>query len=234
MKKLRKNIKRFTSKYMLLQVTLATFLLFSIFSVTGLSWARFSSESNVKNEFKTPIINADIQESNEGNTYNGWINEGINWGADMGKFVRFANNGTGSIVIRASYAQNWSIDNDGEIALLSNYFLNEGLYLPVASPNWTAQGFLNPNLWYLGDDGWYYYRYVLGPGESTDDIIDYVSFASDAEIIYGEASYNLIFSVESCQYSLNSDNENELAAWTTFGMTYTELGGLLTWSNTAP
>jgi hypothetical protein len=215
----------------------------SVALVTGLvlttsegTLAYLSGQSSVSNTLKTPIVQTVVDESNDGGFESNWSNPGIVWGGNAAKFVRFTNEGESSVVIRASYAQSWTAE-DGSI-LSNTYYAGATAqppyYRPVAVPHWTNEGFGNTAYWYSTGDGWYYYRYPLAPGASTEAILDYVSFALLSDPDYANANYALNFQVESCQYSTNPQNENQQAVWETFRMTYAETAGVLTWSTPAP
>lgn len=194
------------------------------------SYAWLFGTNSADNSFITPIVEISVEESNDGTTYSGWSPQDIEWGSTAGKYTRFTNTGESAIVIRASYAQHWSVTAGADVTYLNNLYDNGSGYVNIATPNWVDGGFLNNTLWYNGGDGWFYYRYPLPVDGSTQTVLESVSFVAPVPEGYDEADYSLIFTVEGCQYSTNTDNENQQAVLLTFGKTYTVSGGSLTWS----
>jgi len=201
---------------------------------SGYSYAWLFGTSTADNNFLTPEMDVFVDESNDGSTYGTWTPQDIAWGGTVDKYARFTNTGEASVVIRAAYAQQWSVTNGAEVTYLNNLYENGLVFDEIAQPNWIAGGFLNAALWYDGGDGWYYYRQPLAPGDSTQTIMESVTFAAPVPEGYNDADYSLAFTVEACQYSTNPDNENQQAVWLSFAKTYTESGGSLVWSNSAP
>lgn len=201
---------------------------------SGYSYAWLFGSSTADNTFITPEMDIFVDESNDGTNYGAWTPQTIAWGDTVDKYARFTNTGEGAVVIRAAYAQNWSVTSGTDITYLNNLYANGFSNDPVAQINWIANGFMNPTLWYDGGDGWYYYRLPLAPGDSTPAVMESVTFVSPTPEGYADADYSLAFTVEACQYSANPDNENQQAVWLSFAKTYTESGGSLVWSNSAP
>lgn len=187
--------------------------------------------SNVLN---TPAVEISIDESNGGILYNGWTSQPVDWGEDIPKYTKFTNESGVYVLLRVSYSQDWVNDSSGSDVYLSNYYRVGENFVSLAVPNWTAEGFENTDIWFDDGNGWYYYRRALAPGESTQDIVDSVSFINMIPTEYSLAEYTLSFKAEVCQYSLNTENENQWASWESFGMTFTESSGTLTWSTDAP
>lgn len=194
------------------------------------SYAWLFGTNDADNSFNTPKVEVSVDESNDGGTYGAWTPQDIAWGSTVGKYTRFTNTGESAIVIRACYAQHWSVTAGANITYLNNLFDNGTGYVNVATPNWLDGGLLNNTLWYDGGDGWFYYRSPLPAGASTQTVLESVSFVTPVPAGYDEADYSLIFTVEGCQYSTNPANENQQAVLLTFGKTYSESGGILTWS----
>ncbi len=209
-------------------------LLLAVNLSTGRAGAWLFGSNAADNTFLTPELTVFVDESNDGNTYGEWTPQNIDWGASVDKYVRFTNTGESAVVLRASFAQQWTAANGGETVFLNNLYKTNGSYTAVAQPEWTADGFGNASLWYDGGDGWYYYRQPLAPGESTQTVLESVRFVSPAPAGYAAADYSLAFVAEACQYSENPDNENQQAVWLSFNKTYAESGGTLTWSSSAP
>jgi hypothetical protein len=194
------------------------------------SYAWLFGNNTADNSFITPKAEISVEESNDGNTFGVWTPQDIAWGGTVGKYTRFTNTGESAIVIRACYAQHWSVTEGVNVIYLNNLYDNGTGYVSAATPNWLNGGFLNNTLWYDGGDGWFYYRLPLPAGGSTQTVLESVTFVTPVPEGYGAADYSLIFTVEGCQYSVNPNNENQQAVSLTFGKTYTETGGILTWS----
>lgn len=181
------------------------------------------------------------------------------------KKVQFKNNGSSSVFLRITYTEYWEkINQDGSSTgeLLPNQTLNrdgdlidcmDKLVRDLSNPedpqvmDWKSPEANLSTQWFQGDDGWYYYKAILGPGENTDKILDYVTISNllnncsfATQDLYAEANYHLYFQVEAVQASdsagtLNSAEVNADATWTTWGKTATvDQDGNVTWSATAP
>jgi hypothetical protein len=219
----------------LIPVYVLFFLLFLGMNLgNSYSYAWLFGSSTADNTFVTPEMDIFVDESNDGINYGTWTPQDIAWGSTVDKYARFTNTGEGAVVIRAAYAQQWSVTSGTDVVQLNNLYANGFVFEEVAQPDWVDGGFLNTTLWYDGGDGWYYYRLPLAPGQSTQTILESVTFVSPAPEGYAAADYALAFKVEATQYSSNPDNENQQAVWLAFAKTYTESGGTLTWSTSAP
>ncbi len=106
------------------------------------------------------------------------------------KKVTFINEGEADVFIRAAYSEKWTSGN----MILPNP--------PGVSPK------INSDDWVKGDDGWYYYRYVL-PGSAsgkpedkrkTSSFIEKVTFGTLDET-YKKASYEIHAVMEIVQAS---------------------------------
>ncbi|MBW6467739.1 MAG: hypothetical protein K0B85_01050 [Coriobacteriia bacterium] len=210
----------------------------AVMLVLGAGFAYAVIASRALNTVTTPALTVAVEEGTDGEHYEGWTDPGTQWGATVPKYVRFTNTGQAHVVMRVSYAQAWTLETtEGGVPVtkqLSNTYRTETAEYAVATLDWTSAGLLNTDLWFDGGDGWYYYRHVLAPGESSDAVLASVTFVEPAPYGYDGAEYQLRFITESCQYSTNLLNKNQEAVWTTFGMTYEEVGGALVWSQTAP
>lgn len=212
---------------------IVAFTLLVVTSIFGFGnvYAWLSNQNTASNIINTPVAEVAIVEGNTPEDLDGWTPQNISWGNDVLKYVRFSNTGQSTMLIRATYAQTWKSGT----AYLSNLAKIDSGYVNVAEPHWTISGFTNNSLWwYNTNDGWYYYRKILEPGESTDVVMDKVTFISPEPPGYNGAEYSILFRLESCQYSSNPENENQLASWKTFGTTYTVSSGTLTWSTNQP
>ncbi|HOU10402.1 MAG TPA: hypothetical protein PL044_11220 [Clostridiales bacterium] len=200
----------------------------------GYSYAWLFGSNTADNTFRTPLLTVNVDESNDGSTYGEWTPQSVAWGTSVDKYARFTNSGQASVVIRASYAQYWTLTEGTDVTRLNNYYDTGSGWANVATPDWNAGGFADTSLWTDGGDGWFYYRRVLAPGQSTPDVLEAVAFVTPAPAGYEDAEYSLVFAVEACQVSLNDPNENQQAVWLNFTKTYTVSGGTLTWSDSAP
>lgn len=197
----------------------------------GSAYAWLSSASQVDNIINTPPLKVTIQEGNTDTDINGWDPKPINWGDSVPKFVRFTNTGEASILLRVNFSQTWTRLDGSTVVHLSNVVSTNNGLITLATPNWTGLGLDKPDYWwYNATDGWYYYRMVLDPGQEIGPVMNGVTFAAMPEGYYA-ARYDLRFLVEAVQYSTRPSNENLTAAQTTFGVSFTESGGVLTWSN---
>lgn len=147
---------------------------------------------------------------------------------DVTKEVSFTNTGSAAVFVRFTYAEYW----ETEIELLEGE--TEEDYVTL---NWSTDQENESNLmsWYAGDDGWYYYLFILGAGE-TISILDSVTFS---DRIPEGADYSLIFQVETVQVS-DEEDVNVAATEALFGITGTTdsvileygavLEGTVTWT----
>lgn len=118
-------------------------------------------------------------------------------GGKRTKQVAFQNDGTAPVVLRVHYSETFESTTEllPGMSAVKNW-----------TPEWTSQ-------WEKKPDGWYYYRKVLAPGETTARVLDSIRFPSEL----GEANhYALIFFVESVQVS-DEDAVNQDATLTAFG-----------------
>ena len=229
------QLKKFDRKWKKLEwvFPLCAVILLLVLNMTfanSYSYAWLFGTNNTDNSFITPELEVSVEESNDGAAYGVWTPQDITWGSAVGKHARFTNTGESSIVLRASYAQYWSLTEGSSVRYLNNLYFDGTNYINVATPNWVDNGFLNSTLWHDGGDGWFYYLLPLAPGESTQTVLESVSFVTPAPEGYDISDYSLAFKVEGCQYSKNPDNENQQAVLLTFGKTYTVSGGILAWS----
>lgn len=135
------------------------------------------------------------------------------------KEVSFKNAGTTDVFVRIAYIESWEKkDKNNDPILLSNQVNGKD----VTTKNW-AEHFTSK--WYDGGDGWFYYRQILPAGQSTEEILNSVTFPDDTQGAYqgyGDADYSLYFKVEMLQAStgdatLNKDTVNQEASQTVFG-----------------
>ena len=211
--------------------TITILLLFSVFLIGGVySWMRQSAE--VTNEMNSHTTRVSIEEPE--------TEFEVKSNFTQDKHVAFRNEGDSAVFLRVAYTETWEKGDENE----------EKLMLPdqtggqdVAVKNWTSQGLYEEDYWFDGGDGWFYYKRVLQPGQSTEQILESVTFPefTGAYKEYEDADYHLFFQVEAVQASvskgtLNAAEVNADATWSTFGMT-AELGAdrsQVIWSREAP
>lgn len=149
------------------------------------------------------------------------------------KDVKFENTGSAAAFLRVAYSESWEyMSDDEDMRLLSNTVNGSD----VAVKNWTG-GFADGSMWERDDDGWYYYKKLLQPGEKTDSVLKSVTFPSyEGELKeYARADYRLYFRMELLQASdssstLNSDEVNSDASQNVFGKEATvDAQGNVTW-----
>lgn len=141
------------------------------------------------------------------------------------KKVSFKNDSSSSAFLRVCYAETWQKTEQNETVLLNNQ-INQ---TDIATKNWT-NGFAetDSSLWWYGSDGWYYYKRVLAPGSTTEEILQSVTFPdySGTYAEYDGAAYQLYFRMEllqasDSQFTLNSDQVNANASKAVFNKTAT-------------
>lgn len=123
-------------------------LAIAFMGIIGTTYAYYQSNVVLPNRFQTM-------------TYNVTINENFNntWGT---KEVSFVNNEESNtpVVLRVNYNEQWRKEIDDYVVLLSNKIGNTN----VVTKSWTSDW---NNNFVDGNDGWYYYKKVLGPQESV-------------------------------------------------------------------
>ena len=214
----------------LVPLLLLGFAFLSLQNLSGV-YAWLSTKSTVDNIVNLPALEASIWEGNTENDADGvWEESPVTWGYTQEKYVKFQNEGSSAVLLRASYAETWTRKMEGSpLEYLSSVVNN----FPVAKLQYGSSGFDKTGFWTDGGDGWYYYNKILMPGESTDWILEGVEFIAPTPDGYEEASYALDFRLESIQYSMNEANENDKVASTIFGKNFqlTDANlGLLTWT----
>ncbi|MDI9216600.1 MULTISPECIES: hypothetical protein [Clostridium] len=175
------------------------------------SYATFRSTDYTVNKFTTADLKGEIEEE--------FPDDIKNWDDPLTKEVRFSNTGTIGMMLRVNYLENWSnVDNLGNTIYLSNIINGEEVAIKNWTPFWT-------NEWTLGNDGWYYYNFILEPGKDTQTILDSVGFNKKFETEYKEAKYNLTFNMEYVNADYNAVKE-------VFGMNANILeDGRIEWTN---
>lgn len=131
-------------------------------------------------------------------------------GATRDKEVYFKNTSTFPVFLRMTYSEMWEYEG----AWLSDYapWLPAGQKLVTL--NWSSPTFATDWDINVPDDGWYYYNFILGPGESIK-VLDSVTFADPLNPQYENGTYTLDILIEAVQMS-RSDDVNEDATQVVF------------------
>lgn len=137
------------------------------------------------------------------------------------KEVSFHNSGSTDAFVRIAYVETWEKEDTNKEKLILS---NQADETDIATKNWTDS--FNSQ-WQDGGDGWLYYNSILKAGESTDNILESVTFPDYTEDKYKDyenADYSLYFKVEMLQAStgdatLNKEKVNADASVTVFGKT---------------
>lgn len=170
-------------------VKLISVLLLVLLAVgIGTTGATISHRMKLTNQIRTPTVNVAVEEDFGADTP---------WNGIKTKRVTFKNTGTADVFIRVAYAENWKYQTTAESILLPNQ-LNG---VDVVTKNWTGWW---KSEWQDGNDGWFYYKKVLSPGEETAKVLTNVDFSnvtSNSDSRYLTADYSLAFQVEAVQAS---------------------------------
>lgn len=155
-----------------------------VVGIVGVTLAYFTSRSNIKNEFQVLTYNVDMTEESSGT-----------WG---NKKVTVINRDTTPVVVRVSYNEIWSKeDSEFGYRTLNNVINGTN----VVNKNWTNTW---KNDFVAGDDGWYYYKKVLGASTGIElitsislnrTVIDSSPFTDD----YLSYDYEFNFGFEAIQ-----------------------------------
>lgn len=207
--------------------------------VTGFSLAFWSGKVEHTNQLKADQMHAKTVEVFEQNSEPR---------GTVSKSVSFQNDSSSSAFLRVAYAETWENDYDDE---------EDGAYVPtilnnqidgkdVAVKNWINGFGKDSDFWQDGGDGWFYYKRILKPGESTDPVLESVTFPFAeggatqefpddlTERRYETSDYQLYFRMELLQASdshatLNHEEVNAKASSAVFGKKATVNGDTVTW-----
>lgn len=177
--------------------------------VIGTTFAFWYQRVQHTNHLVADTIKADVIESYTPSEPDGTVT----------KKVSFKNSGSTDVFVRVAYVETWEKEDQNNEKVILNNKLNE---TDVAKKNWTNDFYTD---WYDGGDGWLYYNYILKAGESTQEILNSVTFPDYTHSKYKnyvDAEYSLYFKVEMLQAStgdatLNKDEVNIEASKTVFG-----------------
>ena len=123
--------------------------------VIGVTFAYFNSNATFQNRFNLGNYNVVTQEV---------FTSPDNWspGDTIPKTLIATNNGSIDAAVRVSYIESWTDENGDEVDISD---------IPN---NAVTIDFITPSQW-TEDDGYYYYNYILKPGESTSSLIESVT-----------------------------------------------------------
>ncbi|MGL4106841.1 hypothetical protein [Clostridium sp. LP20] len=129
----------------------------------------FTSQDQVKNQFKTGNINIEIVEKEEDGSTD-WIDkDNVTLDSENYKKVSVENKGTVNSYIRVALEPRW-VDEGGTTFLGDTkditFILNEG------STKWTG----------LQEDNYYYYTETLGPAQVTEELLESVTISVEEKL----------------------------------------------------
>lgn len=154
--------------------------------VISVTLALFYNRVTVVNKFKSMTYNVELEEE----FYN-------KWGTKKVTIINKEETNT-PVVVRISYSELWSKKSDSDVLLTLNNGLNG---INVVDKAWT-NSFTDDFV--LGNDGWYYYKKLLGSNESVQ-ILESINLKEDLikDSLYYEEylsyDYELTFNYEAIQ-----------------------------------
>lgn len=206
----------------------------------GATYASTKQTVSVENELEAHSTDVEIDEKftpnpDEHNAYT--------------KKVRFTNKGTSSVFLRMSFVEYWEkgmgtkkllLPNQVKVTSGENVAMQDVMKKLVTKVDtdgqkkthlWTSAYMPLSFKWEKRNDGWYYYKFILKPGTSTDEILSSVQLNPQldpsnelhAPYFESDANYHLYFQVEAVQASdssntLNCDEVNGNATETSWGI----------------
>ena len=204
--------------------TLIALLLVAIIGVVGLTFAYFSNQTTIENEFTTKEY---------GTSYEEEFVSPANWlpGDTTEKTVIATNTGQVDEAVRISLSESWTPANEG--ASLNGWIHADGTKSTHTTETELANdervaviNFVDPSDWTKVGD-YYYYNYKLAPSESTTSLIESVTFNSKTKLDdtcvttvdngvrtitcnssgndYDHATYKLTINIETVQYNKYND-----------------------------
>lgn len=161
------------------------------------SLAYFVSKETKVNEFEIGSIEARIDE-----TFDGVHANDLSTNKKIDKFVAITNTGKSNEVIRVVMNPQWESKSA------------DGKDIPVSASNQIELNLRNgfEDDWIESSDGYYYYKKVLKPGETTSNLLESVSIKKDItedekhEFKYRDLSVNV--SVEAMQVNTQAIEDN--------------------------
>ena len=140
--------------------------LIALIGIIGGTFAIFSRTVEIPNFFKTGVFKNTITETFT--SPNDWTP-----GTTTPKTIAVTNDGNIPIVVRAHYIEKWTSQNGNDLQLTK-----DGKPLVTINldnqESWTEKE--ESNIKY------YYYNYILGPGDSIDSFIESVTFNEDIDL----------------------------------------------------
>ena len=188
-----KDLKK--SYKIIILISFSAILLLTTFVITD-SFAFFKYEDVMVNKLKVGDIKVKIEEE-------------FNPPSDLGtepitKVVKIKNPINTPNLIRVSITGRWInpndehevIPNDGEVVKLN------------FSEEFDESG--NSTNWYRADDGYYYYKKILNGNESTENLLDSVTFNISEDSIYRDKEYHVEVKAEAVQPTKHKDGNNDI------------------------
>lgn len=156
-------MKKFAVYPILCAASICTFLLSS-----GMTYASWQSQGETVNKISMASVKGQIVEEYD-------QNQVVYPNATVDKIVQVKNTGTVDAVPRVKIEKAWGDSRDENGKLLINPDLStENIEITYNTEKWT----------YDSNDGYFYYKEVLKPGDITDSLFD--SFTVNGEITGGE------------------------------------------------
>lgn len=164
-------------------------------TVVGGSFAYYSASQTLSNPFTTTTYaSSTVEKFNP--------KDGDKWepGAEINKDVYATNTGESDLWVRVKFDEVWAREDDQFITNDSknaNFFptsLDDDLQLNATDGKTatddltTADGsvvykkFANNSSWELNEDGYYYYKATLKPGDTTDQLLDSVTLYKNTDM----------------------------------------------------
>lgn len=197
-------------------------------AVVGGTWAYFSQTAAITNPFNTGAYNTSIVEH-----FN--PADGDNWvpGAEVDKVVSAKNTGTAPVLVRVRMDEAWS--RDGKEAFIA-FDTGNGDMKPFTSAVIDGNGvitavqtddtdgttagdesvvykLLDADKWEAGDDGYWYYKGVLGAGAVTEPLMTKVALANNTDMgKYIQAKGYYIMTRAEAEAAGALDAENKIKA----------------------
>jgi hypothetical protein len=109
-----------------------------------------------------------------------------------------------------------SVTNDGDNAIWVRVKLDRSLILAGESPEgeFSVLGLdLNDEDWTEGEDGWFYYKRILAPGETTKDLFTAVTFPASLGNDYMNARVKIDVLAQGVQSANNGLTVQEATGW---------------------
>ena len=172
-------------KYKLKTKPLIFIIFLLVVCVVGATFAYFTSEYRILNQFKNATYDVDIEEE---------FND--DWGTKKVWFVNNEETNT-AVVLRINYNELWSKEDKDGLLTLSNVYDGHN----VVTKTWTNDFTSN---FTLASDGWYYYTKILKPQQRVQVL---ESITKNAPSTYDGFDYKLTFNFEAIQATVSAVKE---------------------------